>query len=139
MKLAPINPPAADIERAGKNGPGDFSDGKNQPTPPLPKGRRIFAISREVRDKIYAHLLTAPEYIPIRRAWTKVCSWYDGDLDLAILRVSKQAAAESTRVLYSTNTFLYLSHDNGQPLNGMTSPADLARQPAHPAATAPST
>ena len=76
----------------------------------------FFRLPRELRDKIYGHLLHAPGPITVLKAWTQCYGRYRGGIEPAILCVNKQTAAEGAEVLYSTNTFSYLLRDNGVPV-----------------------
>lgn len=94
------------------------------PRAPSPPKRNpffpFFRLPRELRDKIYGHLLHAPGPITVLKAWTQCYGRYRGGIEPAILCVNKQAAAEGTKVLYSTNTFSYLLRDNGVPVSRTT-------------------
>lgn len=100
-------------------------------------GRRtsLFNLPVEVRDKIYGHLLTADTLIPVLRGWTQCYVRYRGGLEPAILSASRQTYEEGIRILYSTNTFMYLIRDNGDPIpealnpDGYASPMALSLEP----------
>lgn len=101
------------------------------PSPP-PEGSPFFRLPRELRDKIYSYLLQASTPINVHKAWTQCYSRYRAGLDPGILVANKQAAAEGTQVLYSTNTFVYLLRDDGHPIPQATDPAGLAAADTKP-------
>lgn len=76
----------------------------------------IFSLPLEVRDKIYGHLLTAVTPITVLRGWTQCGARYRGGLEPAVLQVCRQTYEEGIRVLYSSNVFLYLVRDTGEPI-----------------------
>lgn len=95
----------------------------------------LFSLPLEVRDKIYGHLLTATTAVPVLRGWTQCYVRYRGGLEPAILSVCRQTYEEGIRILYSTNTFMYLIRDNGDPIHealnpdGYASPMALSLEP----------
>lgn len=99
------------------------------------KQTTFFSLSLEVRDKIYGHLLTATIPITVMRGWTQCYGRYRGGLEPAIISVCRQTYEEGIRILYSTNTFLYLIRDAGDPIpealrpEGYASPMALSLDP----------
>lgn len=82
----------------------------------LKKETNLFSLPLEVRDKIYSHLLTTTTPITVLRGWTQCGARYRGGLEPAILQVCRQTYEEGIRILYSSNTFLYLIRDTGDPI-----------------------
>ncbi|OIW29778.1 hypothetical protein CONLIGDRAFT_680593 [Coniochaeta ligniaria NRRL 30616] len=82
----------------------------------LKKRTNLFSLPLEVRDNIYGHLLTAATPITVMRGWTQCGARYRGGLEPAILQVCRQTYEEGIRILYSSNTFLYLIRDTGEPI-----------------------
>ena len=92
----------------------------------------FFTLPRELRDEIYGYLLTSSTPITVLKAWTQRYNRYRGDLNPTILSTCRQAAAEGTRVLYSTNTFQYILRDDGQPI-----PEGMNKRGAIPSSSPP--
>jgi hypothetical protein len=95
----------------------------------------LFSLPLEVREKMYGHLLTAATSVPVLRGWTQCYVRYRGGLDTAILSVCRQTYTEGIRVLYMTNTFMYLIRDAGDPIaealnpDGFASPLAVSLEP----------
>ncbi|KAB5563179.1 hypothetical protein GE09DRAFT_1187774 [Coniochaeta sp. 2T2.1] len=104
-------------------------------SPAPPASSAFFRLPLEVRDKIYGHLLTAPTPITVLRGWTQCYVRYRGGLEPNILLACRQTYEEGIRILYSSNTFMYLIRDAGDPIpealrpEGYVSPLALPLEP----------
>ena len=109
----PKQPAAKTLQVAQRSPPGDYFF-KN--------------VSEEIRNEIYRHLLVSNKPICVMGLWTESSRGSarrgrrgrhqqadeDADtnvIDTRILRVSRQAFIEGSRILYSENTFLYKLRD----------------------------
>ena len=86
----------------------------------LPENYLFSEVPLEIREKIYRHLLVSGKAIDVLGLWTQVSrrgrrgqqeDKNENAIDIRILSVSKQAALEGSRVLYSENLFLYKLRD----------------------------
>ncbi|KAJ9161257.1 hypothetical protein NKR19_g2462 [Coniochaeta hoffmannii] len=128
----PVQPltPSPSISKAFKTSPALTEKAQAKSIPQ--SQTNLFSLPLEVRDKIYGHLLTAATKIPVMRGWTQCYVRYRGGLEPAILSVCRQTYQEGIRVLYMTNTFMYLIRDGGDPIPEALSPSGFASPMALP-------
>lgn len=93
--------------------------------PSVESSTGFFSLAPEIRDKIYRHLLVSSTPVGVRNLWTELARrtrrrrgncdsgtrGNDSIININILLVCRQTAAEGIRVLYSENTFLYQLRD----------------------------
>jgi hypothetical protein len=86
---------------------------------PLPE-TILGKLPREVRNRVYGHLLVAKKPIVVHDGWTGVLKYKSRhDLEPNILAVCRWVYLEGVSVLYGENTFHYLLRDHvaGPPVN----------------------